>query len=222
MVLKRLIVTTLGAFGMGALLAVGPVSAQQIPAPDAYGDPQACSAALAKLKDPAPDEGEVGDNGLTPTQAANLRNMAQACSGDVGGGIAKARTLYQVAAAAQEALDEAQEAYDDDDSSRNERELEEAMEAHTEAVTARDLYSGGALIYEAVYEEEAALARADAASDVYDKAEGAAEKAKESTNEVKYENYIDKLAGFDSNGAPLEFEAVQVELGPVNTNVVHR
>ena len=152
------------------------------------------------------------DNGLTPTQATNLRNMARACSGDVGGGIAKARTLYQVAAAAQEALDEAQEAYDDDDSSRNERELEEAMEAHTEAVTARDLYSGGALIYEAVYEEEAALARADAASDVYDKAEGAAEKAKESTNEVKYENYIDKLAGFDSNGAPLEFEAVQVEL----------
>ena len=33
MVLKRLIVTALGAFGMGALLAVGPVSAQQIPAP---------------------------------------------------------------------------------------------------------------------------------------------------------------------------------------------
>ena len=86
------------------------------------------------------------------------------------------------------------------------------MEAHTEAVTARDLYSGGGSIYEAVYEEEAALARADVAFDVYGKAEGAAEKAKESTNEVKYENYITKLAGFDSNGAPLEFEAVEVEV----------
>ena len=200
MVLKRLFVMTLSAFGMGALLAIGTASAQQIPAPDAYGDPQACSAALAALKDPASDEDEAGPNGLTPMETTNLLAMARACApadGDtIAGGIAKARTLYQVAAAAQEALDEAQEAYDDDDSSRNERELEEAMEAHTEAVTARDLYSGGALIYEAVYEEEAALARADAASDVYDKAEGAAEKAKESTNEVKYENYIDQACRF--------------------------
>ena len=43
MVLKRLLVTTLGALGMGAL-ATGPASAQQIPAPDLFDGQVACSS----------------------------------------------------------------------------------------------------------------------------------------------------------------------------------
>ena len=42
MVLKRLLVTTLGALGLGAL-AAGTASAQQIPAPDIFDDQVACS-----------------------------------------------------------------------------------------------------------------------------------------------------------------------------------
>ena len=45
MVLKRLLMTALGALSLSAL-AAGPASAQQIPAPDAYGDPQACAASI--------------------------------------------------------------------------------------------------------------------------------------------------------------------------------
>ena len=43
MVLKRLLVTALGALGLGAL-AAGPVSAQQVPAPDLFDDQVACSS----------------------------------------------------------------------------------------------------------------------------------------------------------------------------------
>ena len=43
MVLKRLLVTTLGALGLGAL-AAGPASAQQIPAPDLFDDQVSCSS----------------------------------------------------------------------------------------------------------------------------------------------------------------------------------
>ena len=43
MVLKRLLVTTLGALGLGAL-AAGPASAQQIPAPDLFDGQVACSS----------------------------------------------------------------------------------------------------------------------------------------------------------------------------------
>ena len=42
MVLKRLLVTTLGALGLGAL-AAGPASAQQVPAPDLFDDQVECS-----------------------------------------------------------------------------------------------------------------------------------------------------------------------------------
>ena len=42
MVLKRILVTTLGALGLGAL-AAGPASAQQVPAPDLFDDQVNCS-----------------------------------------------------------------------------------------------------------------------------------------------------------------------------------
>ena len=68
MVLKRFLITALGALGLGAL-AAGPTFAQQIPAPDAYGDPQACAAGVPEKAAAdaiaAAAKGEVGDNGLT-------------------------------------------------------------------------------------------------------------------------------------------------------------
>ena len=132
MVLKRFVIMALGALGLGAL-AAGPTFAQQIPAPDAYGDPQACAANI-KAVTAAADTGEVQDNGLTPMQEAMLMKMARACApegGDVvGAGIAKARMLYGEAVEAKKELDIAQEAHDGDDSAGNLEDLTEAMAAH--------------------------------------------------------------------------------------------
>ena len=211
MVLKRLIVTTLGAFGMGALLAVGPVSAQQIPAPDAYGDPQACAASIKAAAAAAPDTGEVGDDGLTPTQRAALTSMARSCTGDVGAGIAKARTLYKAAVDAKSEMDDAQKAYDADDSARNLEDLTEAMTAHTAAVTARNAYSAGSAIYEAVYAEEGELADAREAQGAWMMADTAATAAEALRDTVELENYITDFAGFDATGQAYEFETYTVK-----------
>ena len=219
MVLKRLIVTTLSAFGMGALLAVGPASAQglggQIPAPDAYGDPAACAASI-KAATAAADMGEVGDNGLTPLQTAALTNMARACAGDVGAGIAKARTLWQAAVDAKAELDAAEKAYEADDSARNMEKRDEAKTAHDMAVAARNAYSrgdsdvGGA-IYEAVYAEEDRIADANTANSAWMKAYAAAGEAQTLRDAVEYEDYINRFAGFDSDGAALEYETYTVQ-----------
>ena len=56
MVLKRLIVTALGALGLGALVA-GPASAQEIPAPDLFDGQVACS-----MNVPTPPKTLVGRN----------------------------------------------------------------------------------------------------------------------------------------------------------------
>ena len=209
MVLKRLLMTALGALSLGALVA-GPASAQQIPAPDAYGDPQACAASI-KAVTAAADTGKVGDNGLTPTQTAALTNMARSCAGDVGGGIAKARTLWQAAVDAKEDLDDAQKAYDADDSARNKDDLDEATKAHTDAVTARNDYAGGGAIYEAVFEEKYRLAKAEAASSAFTKAEAAADTAQALRDTVELENYITDFAGFDATGQAYEFETYTVK-----------
>ncbi len=206
MVLKRFVIMALGALGLGAL-AAGPTFAQQIPAPDAYGDPLSCAEDFAD--DAAtPGTGEVGDDGLTDAEriALEMGTRAMACADDdVGGGIQMARDLYQAAVAAKKELDDAQEAYDDDDSDRNQEKLDEASTAHMEAVDARDGYSGEAPVYEAVYAEEDRVARALAASDAYDEAEMNVDEANVTRNRVEYENYITKFAGFDATGAPLEF-----------------
>ena len=211
MVLKRLIVTTLGAFGMGALLAVGTASAQQIPAPDAYGDPQACAASI-KAVTAAADTGEVQDNGLTAMQQAALTNMAQSCAGDVGGGIAKARTLYAAAVDAAAELKAAEKAYEDDDSARNLEKRDEARTAHMEAVAARNDYAGGGAIYEAVYAEEDRLAAATAAESAYGKAEMAAQAAETLRDKVELDDYINAFAGFDDTGQAYEFVTVRVKV----------
>ena len=208
MVLKRFVIMALGALGLGALTA-GPTFAQQIPAPDAYGDPQACAAAVKVVK-AVVDEGKVQDNGLTPMQEAALTNMARACPGDVGGGIAKARTLWQAAVDAKDELDDAQKAYDADDSARNKEDRDEATEAHMDAVTARNDYAGGGAIYEAVFEEENRLAKAEAASSAFTKAEAAADTAQALRDTVELENYITDFAGFDATGQAYEFETYTV------------
>ena len=218
---------TLSAFGMGALLAVGTASAQQIPAPDAYGDPQACATSVAKLvKDAAAaaavaaaaDTGGVGDNGLTATELANLRGKAQACApegGDtIGGGIGMARTLYQTAAGAAAGKAAAEKVYEGDDSAGNKEKLDEATTAHDMAVADRNAYSGGGSIYEAVYAEEEKRDAATAASEAYTKAAATAETAETTRDMVEYKNYINNFAGFDENGAALEFEFYKVETTP--------
>ena len=208
MVLKRFVIMALGALGLGAL-AAGPTFAQQIPAPDAYGDPQACAAQVKAAK-AAADKGKVQDNGLTPMQEAALLNMARACTGDVGGGIAKARTLYQAAVDAADELDKAQKRYDDDDSARNLEKLEEAMGAHLNAVAARNAHSGDGAIYEAVFAEEDRLAKAKAASSAFTKAEAAADTAQALRDTVELENYITDFAGYDSTGQAYEYETYTV------------
>ena len=208
MVLKRFVIMALGALGLGAL-AAGPTFAQQIPAPDAYGDPQACAADIKVMK-AAADKGKVQDNGLTPMQEAALLNMARRCAGDVGGGIAEARELYNAAVDATDELDKAQKRYDDDDSARNLEKLEEAMGAHLNAVAARNAHSGDGAIYESVFVEEDRLAKAKAASSAFTKAETAADTAQALRDTVELENYITDFAGYDSTGQAYEYETYTV------------
>ena len=208
MVLKRLLMTALGALSLGAL-AAGSVSAQQIPAPDAYGDPQACAASI-KAATAAADMGEVGDDGLTDMQRAALTRMARSCSGDVGDGIAKARTLYQAVVDAKSDVDDAQEAYDADDSTRNKDDLDEAKKVHMDAVTARNAYSGESAIYEAVYAEEGRIADANEANSAWMKANMDAEDAETLRDTVELENYVTDFAGFDATGQAYEFETYTV------------
>jgi hypothetical protein len=211
MVLKRLLITALGALSLGAL-AAGPASAQdgQIPAPDAYGDPQACAANIKVMK-AAADKGEVQDNGLTPIQEAALLVMARSCAGDVGGGIAEARTLYSAAVDTEAELKAAGKAYADDDSARNLEKRDEAQEAHDEAVAARNDYSGGGAIYESVFVEEDSLAKAKAASSAFTKAEVAAAASEMLRDTVELDDYINAFAGFDETGQAYEFVTVRVK-----------
>ena len=215
MVLKRLLMTALGALSLSAL-AAGPASAQQIPAPDAYGDPQACAAQVKEAK-AVVDKGEVQDNGLTPMQEAALTNMARACApegGDaVGGGIARARTLYQTAMDAAAELKAAEKAYEDDDSARNMEKRDEAKTAHDTAVAARNAYSGGpdsGTIYEAVYAEEGRRAAATAANSAWDTARMAAETAEMTRDMVEVVDYVTTFAGFDATGQAYVFETFRV------------
>ena len=221
MVLKRFVITALGALGLGAL-AAGPTFAQQIPAPDAYGDPQACAADV--LEKEAADaiaaaaKGEVGDNGLTVGQTNALTViMARACAGDVGGGIAMARTLYERAVIAAAELAGAEKVYEADDSAGNLEKRDEARTAHMEAVAARNAYSDGGSIYEAVYAEEDSLAEATAALSAYEKAETAAAAALVARDAAEYKDYINDFAGFDTTtGQAYEYEVVEYLTTPDN------
>ena len=203
MVLKRFVIMALGALGLGAL-AAGPTFAQQIPAPDAYGDPQACAADIKVMK-AAADKGKVQDNGLTSMQQTALLKKARRCAGDVGGGIAEARELYNAAVDATDELDKAQKRYDDDDSARNLEKRDEARTAHMEAVAARNAHSGGGAIYESVYAEEDRLAKAKAALSAYEKAETAAVRAEGDRDSVSGFAVVEGFAGFDDDGQAYEY-----------------
>ena len=92
MVLKRLIVTALGALGLGAL-ATGPASAQQVPAPDFFNNQVACSSANAMASVPDPLAG-TGANMMGPSL------LDQALRGATGMGDPIATTAADTAAAA--------------------------------------------------------------------------------------------------------------------------
>ena len=209
MVLKRLLMTALGALSLSAL-AAGPASAQQIPAPDAYGDPQACAAAITEMTATAGmghslDDADM-DGMLTAAQMALLMQVAQTCAGDVGAGVTKARSLVMTVTEAKAALDAAQEVYDADDSAGNLEDLTAAMTAHTAAVDARNAFSGGGTLYESVYIEEHRKAQAAAASTAWTEAYNTAQEAEALKDTAEVENFIEQFAGFDGNGAARSFE----------------
>ena len=213
MVLKRLLMTALGALSLSAL-ATGPASAQQIPAPDAYGDPAACAAAITEMTatagmghplDDADMDGNT-DGMLTAAQMALLMQVARTCAGDVGAGVTKARSLVMTVTEAKAALDAAQEVYDADDSAGNLEDLTAAMTAHTAAVDARNAFSGGGTLYESVYIEEHRKAQAAAASTAWTEAYNTAQEAEALKDTAEVENFIEQFAGFDDNGAARSFE----------------
>ena len=213
MVLKRIFVTALSAVGLGAL-AAGSASAQQIPAPDAYGDSLDCQNGIPVIKTKAskdhPLDKAIESGTLSVGQIATLTAMARACGDDpVGGGIAEVRDLYEMVTDAKEDLDAAQEAYDDDDSAGNKEDLDEAVAAHKMAVDARNAYVGGGALYESVLAEEDEKADAVAAHTAWMKAYTAEQKAEDVKDSVTADEFISSFAGFDSDGNPLTFEVYE-------------
>ncbi len=219
MTLKRLLATALGALGLWAL-GVAPASAQQIPAPDAYENPLACQNALPvgppmrpSTKHPLDDAIKAG---MLGDLEATLTFMAEACLPDtdpVGGGIAKARTLYNAVVDAQADVDAAQMAYDDDDSAGNLEDLNEAKMTRDMAVMARNNFAGGmagsegiGAVYQSVFDEEKAKADATAAHSAWMTALEAETVAEELKDLVSRDDFISSFAGFDSDGNPLTFE----------------
>ena len=209
MILKRLLVTALGALGLGAL-AAGPATAQQIPAPDAYGDSLACQNGIPVIKAKAmkdhPLDSGIEGGALSDAQVASLTAMARACADDpVGDGIAKARELHQTYVRAEDTRDEAQKAYDANPTTLNKGDLDDAKDAYDEAKKARDDYAGMGEVYKAVFDEEARRTAATDAHTQWMKDYKAEQDAATAKNGVQYANYLEQFAGFDSNGQALEF-----------------
>ena len=226
MILKRLLVTALGAMGLG-VLAAGPATAQQIPAPDAYGDSLACQNGIPVIKAKAmkdhPLDSGIEDGGLSNAQIASLTAMARACADDpVGDGIAKARELHQTYVRAEETRDIAQKAYDDNPTTLNKGDLDDAKDAYDEAKKARDDYAGMGEVYKAVFDEEARRTAATDAHTQWDKDYKAEQAAATAKNGVQYANYLEQFAGFDSNGQALEFVNTRLQTtwdNPATTDV---
>ena len=95
MVLKRILVTALGALGLSAL-ATGPTFAQQVPAPDFFGDQIVCSSANAAAVVPDPLAG-TGANMMGPSL------LEQALRGATGMG--DPQTVASALGATQDSLD---------------------------------------------------------------------------------------------------------------------
>ena len=201
MVLKRIFLTVLSALGFGAL-AAGPVSAQQIPAPDFYGDAAACANAFPEARKPskmhAVDVATEDKTSLSSSELGGLNGMSMPCNidnpatanvvetDDVASGLAKARELYEMAA---DAID----LYEANDSEAN-------MKARDEAVAARDNYAGGAdTIYARVYAEEMARKSfLDRGSKWNDAKEDEADN-QQLVDKVEYADFIGAI-GFDESG----------------------
>ena len=156
-VLKRLFLTALGAFGLGAL-AAGPVFAQgQIPAPRLYGDITGCTTDAPDSVTKAGMRGgmttpskldaafEGVPNALTNSEQGDLTATLSPCNdggaNDIAGGFGRARDLYNRTAAAR-ALATGEGATQTD------------IERFNEALQKQEAYGGA--VYDAVYEETAA------------------------------------------------------------------
>ena len=120
MVLKRLLVTTLGALGVGAL-AAGPASAQQIPAPDLFDDQVACSSnvpagmadaklgmALAEVLKDGEKIADANDDGVPDADSplVGLNYIIPPGNSNCGGGTYTDEEVTALDAAAVEAGDE--------------------------------------------------------------------------------------------------------------------
>ncbi len=199
MVLKRFLMAALGAFGLGALVA-GSVSAQQIPAPDFYGDATACANGFPEPATPgrthAVDAATKDRTSLSNSALGNLNRMSIECDvddddtldvterDDVARGMARARELYEAAA---NAID----LYEANDSEANRR-------ARDEAVKARDDYAGGDdTIYARVYAEQMARKTFLERGKTWNDANEDAADNQALVDMVEYEDFIGAV-GFDT------------------------
>ena len=211
MVLKRLFITALGALGLGAL-AAGPAAAQQIPAPDFYGDAIACAngfgqAGMAPKTHPI-DAATKNQSSLTDAVLSGLNGTSMGCdvdddstasvteTDDVASGLAKARELYKKAY-------DAKELYDANDSAANKAALDAAVKE-------RDDFAGGAdtdTIYARVYaEEQARMGFLDSGA-AWNKAKATQAKSQQLVDKVEYADFIGSV-GFDSSGGDTSTQAL--------------
>ena len=201
MVLKRFLISALGALGLGALVA-GSVSAQQIPAPDFYGDATACANGFPEPGTPgkmhAIDDATKDKTSLTIAALRSLNGMSMECDIDneetantverdeVAKGLDKARELYEMAA-------NAIELYEANDTEANKN-------ARDDAVKARDDFAGGDdTIYARVYAEKMARAAFLTSGETWNDANKNVASHQELVEKVEYKDFIGAV-GFDTTG----------------------
>ena len=221
MVLKRILLTALSALGLGAL-AAGPVSAQQIPAPDSFNNSSACAATIPKPPKAPKDhplKDSIDDGALTIADRNALSMEGNLCDvngaktglGDpVAEGVDMARDLYEAVTVAKNTLDVRQKAYDSDASAGNKDALDKARTAYNTAVDNRDDYAGDGAVYSAVFTEEMRKAEAKTAAESWETAVSSMTNAQTKLDNVEYSDFVTQFAGFDANGEAREFVLYKV------------
>ena len=169
MVLKRLLVTALGALGLSAL-ATGPTFAQQLPAPDLYTDITACAGGMLPTSPTAMGAmgllgmALAGDRSLAAADideteeaglSATLDLSSTACTANpVAGAYQQAVNIYNEYVAAKAALPGADADPDPDATARYNR-----------AKAARDAFGGE--VFDEVYNQRMQITAVDGAIDDY-------------------------------------------------------
>ena len=159
MVLKGFVVTTLGALGMGALLATGPALAQEIPPPDGLAPPGAppptvvgCTA--TELDDTAAD-GDLIDVTVCTGDAADAAQPVL----DMRAAIAAVTAAQTVADTAEDALDTAKEGTDQAAIATAQNAFDAATARLDAAKAARDKLAADSTLAQATLDEANAIAR---------------------------------------------------------------